>query len=200
MKKQVKKYLSLTLVGMAFLVPVKTAWSDSAAPGVAKMCSGCHGKDGISSRELVPTIAGISVGVQADYLYAYKEGSRVCTDAKTKAMCTMTAKLSDDQIEELAEYYAAMEYRPVQQEFDADKATAGAAIHDEKCGKCHTRGGSDPDDESSILAGQPLSYLLMSLKQFAAGERDQPAAMESKTVGMSEADIEALAHYYASQQ
>ncbi len=183
------------------LVALMAAWNGAhASPAAAKMCQGCHGQDGISTRDNVPSIAGISVGVHADYMYAYKEGARVCSDAKTKAMCTMTARLSDEQIEELAEYYAAMEYRPVEQAFDADKAAAGAAIHEAQCSKCHTDGGRNPDDEASILAGQPLAYLMTSLKQFAAEQREQPEAMQRRTAGLSEADIEALAHYYASQQ
>ncbi|MDH3589135.1 MAG: c-type cytochrome [Gammaproteobacteria bacterium] len=197
-----KRMLGISIFSMAVAV-VSFALVDEARsepPGAAKMCQGCHGQDGVSSKDTVPSIAGISAFVHADYLYAYRDGARTCTDPKTKAMCTMTAKLTDEQIEELAEYFAGMLYRPAEQDFDADKAAMGAAIHDEKCGKCHTDGGSNPDDDASILAGQWLPYMKLSLSQFASDEREQPGAMQRKIVGLSEADVEALAHYYASQQ
>ncbi len=187
-----------TLLFAALLGLTGVAYGE--APAQARMCQGCHGADGISSKENVPSIAGISVTVHADYLYAYKDGARVCSDAKTQAMCTMTGKLTDEQIEALAEYFADLPYRAVKQPFDADKAAAGAAIHEEHCSKCHSDGGSNPEDDASILAGQPLAYLKVALVQFKTGEREQPLSMERKISGLSEADLEALAHYYASQQ
>lgn len=192
-----KRSLVISLVAGLFVL---TAAAYSDAPGIAKMCQGCHSADGISSKENVPSIAGISAGVHIDYLYAYKDGARVCTDAKTKAMCTMTAKLTDEQIEQLADYYSALPYRPVKQEFDAGKAAAGAAIHEAQCSKCHSDGGSNPEDDASILAGQPLAYLKQSLTQFASEQREQPQSMQRKMTALSAEDLEALAHYYASQQ
>ena len=185
------------VIALGSLALTNEAYSE---PAMAKMCQGCHGKEGVSAQETVPTIAGISAFVHADYLYAYRDGARTCSDPKTKAMCTMTAKLTDEQIEELAEYFAGMQYQAAEQAFDADKAAQGAAIHDDKCSKCHTDGGSNPEDDASIIAGQWLPYLKQSLSQFASENREQPKAMLSKTTALSEADIEALAHYYASQQ
>jgi len=128
------------------------------------------------------------------------DGARTCADPKTKMMCTISRKLTDEQIESLAEFFAAMEFKAATQEFDADKAAAGASIHEENCEKCHTAGGSDAYDDASILAGQWMPYLRSSLAQFADSSREQPEAMKAKIEKLSEADVEALVHYYASQQ
>ena len=192
--------LSVLLLAATFglLTLSGVAHSEGTAP--TKMCQGCHGKDGVSMQPKVPTIAGMSAFVHADYLYAYRDGARTCDDPKSKAMCSMAAKLTDDQIEGLAEYFAGMEFKAAAQEFDADKAALGAGIHAENCAKCHSDGGGNPDDDASILAGQWMPYLQSSLAQFVSGTREQPATMQRKTEALSEADIEALTHYYASQQ
>jgi len=173
---------------------------EAAPPKMAKMCEGCHGPGGVSMKEAVPSIAGISEWVQEDSMHAYGDGSRKCVMPNSEMMCTMAAKFSHEQIEELARYYSAMEFKPATQEFDADKAAAGAALHEEHCAKCHTEGGGNAADDASILAGQWMLYLRTMLDQFASGARVAPEGMGAKIEKLSEADVDALVHYYASQQ
>lgn len=193
-------FLLSIAVGLGALAFAADASGNGAAPSYAKMCLGCHGGEGVSARPEVPTIAGISTPVHADALIAYRDGTRKCADPKSKMMCAVSAKLTDEQIEVLAEYFAAMTFKPATQEFDAALAAKGTEIHNEHCEKCHTAGGSEPLDDASILAGQWLPYLQLSLAQFAKNERDQPKAMQARFEQLSESDLEALAHYYASQQ
>ena len=40
------------------------------------------------------------------------------------------------------------------QEFDADLAAAGKAIHDKDCDRCHSDEGTNPEDEAGMLGGQ----------------------------------------------
>lgn len=56
------------------------------------------------------------------------------------------------------------------------------------------------EDEASILAGQPKGYLLTSLQEFKAGKRSNDEKMNKAIIAMSDADLKALAEYYASQQ
>ncbi len=192
--------ISSAAVMLGAMMLVSNATGEGAAPAAAKMCLGCHGSEGVSTRPAVPSIAGISAPVHADALMAYRDGTRACADPKSKMMCALSAKLTDEQIEVLAEYFAGLAFKPAAQDFDAAKAASGAELHEAHCEKCHTEGGSEPLDDSSILAGQWLPYLQMSLTQFSKGERDQPKAMQAKFEQLSEADLEALAHFYASQQ
>lgn len=119
---------------------------------------------------------------------------------QTSSMCTVTADLTDDQIDAIAAHFAEMPFEAATQEFDATLAAAGEAIHERDCQICHSEGGSVADDDAGILAGQWLGYLEMTLDQYRAGEREQPGPMQKKIDALSDDDIKALLHYYASQQ
>ena len=45
-----------------------------------------------------------------------------------------------------------------------------------------------------------MDYLRITFTQYAAGEREQPDKMKEKIDSLGQADVEALLHYYASQQ
>ncbi|MCO4198704.1 cytochrome c553 [Aeromonas hydrophila] len=116
-------------------------------------------------------------------------------------MTDIVKGLSDEQIDELAAHYAELPYKPMKQPFDAALAKAGQKLHDDSgCKKCHSEGGSVAEDEASILAGQPKGYLLTSLQEFKAGKRSNDEKMNKAIIAMSDADLKALAEYYASQQ
>jgi sulfide dehydrogenase cytochrome subunit len=115
-------------------------------------------------------------------------------------MCAVTADLSDDMIDEVAAYYAGLPFVAAKQDFDAGLAEAGKAVHDAECDRCHSEGGSNPEDEASILAGQNMGYLADTMAEYRAGEREQPKKMEEKLNALSDDDVNALVHYYASQQ
>jgi len=172
-------------------------------------CNDCHGDNGVSKWEDVPTVAGISAFVHSDALYLYRDGERPCMDSEYRQgdtarpatnMCQVAKGLSDDQIETLAEHYSELPFVAAKQPFDAARATAGKAVHDRDCERCHVKGGADPEEDASILAGQWMGYLAATFKEYASGERDQPEKMKQKMDPLSEADIQALLHYYASQQ
>ncbi len=172
-------------------------------------CDGCHGDNGISQWNDMPTIAGISEFVHADALYIYRDEERPCAESEYRqgdtskpatTMCAVSANLDDETIDEVAAHYAALPWVPAKQEFDAGLAEAGKAIHDDLCEKCHSDGGSNPDDDAGILSGQWMGYLETTFAEYAADERDQPSKMRDKMEQLSEADTKALIHYYASQQ
>jgi len=159
-----------------------------------KMCGNCHGEDGIGNDPDVPIIAGIPEIIQEDALFAYLDGDRHC--GSMPLMCNIVSRLSEDKITELAAHYAALPYEPANEDFDADLAARGKALHESECLICH---GSGPEaSEASILHGQRMAYLRYALQQYAAGERTQLPAMQEKTSQLSESDIEALLNYYAS--
>lgn len=172
-------------------------------------CDGCHGDNGVSQWNDVPTIAGIDAFVHSDALWVYQEKGRPCamgafrqgdTSRPETNMCDVAAELSDEQIEAIAERYAALPFVPAKQDFDPALAEKGKAIHDSECKRCHSDGGSNPEDEASILAGQWMGYLEATFAEYAAGEREQPDKMKAKMDALSAEDTKALIHYYASQQ
>ena len=172
-------------------------------------CNGCHGDDGVSQWTDVPTIAGVPEFVHSDALYVFRDEARPCSESEYKqgdtskpatTMCAVTADLSDDMIDEIAAYYAALPFVPAKQDFDAALAEAGKAIHEAECDRCHSEGGSNPEDEAGILAGNMMGYLEATMAEYRSGEREQPKKMEEKVNALSDDDVKALLHYYASQQ
>lgn len=203
MKRLISAAISLTL---GLFASVSMA---GELESVVENCNGCHGDDGVSQWTDVPTIAGVPEFVHADALYIFRDGDRPCTESEYRqgdtsrpatTMCDVTADLSDDMIDEIAAYYAGLAFVPAKQDFDADLATAGKAVHEAECDRCHSEGGSNPEDEAGILAGQWIGYLEDTFAEYRAGEREQPKKMEEKLNALSDDDIKALVHYYASQQ
>ena len=172
-------------------------------------CNGCHGDNGVSQWSDVPTIAGLAEFVHVDALYIYQDEARPCAESEYRqgdtsraatTMCAVAAELSEDDIDALAAAYAELPYVKATQEFDADKAAAGQALHDQHCDRCHSEAGTVADDEAGMLGGQQMGYLRNTFAQYADGSREQPGKMKQKMDLLSADDAEALIHYYGSIQ
>ena len=172
-------------------------------------CNGCHGDNGVSQWSDVPTIAGLAEFVHVDALFIYQDEARPCAESEYRqgdtsrpatTMCAIAADLSEEDIEALAAAYAALPYVKAKQDFDADKAAAGKALHDDKCDRCHSEEGTNPDDEAGMLGGQQMGYLRDTFAAYMDGSREQPGKMKQALDAMSADDIEALVHYYGSVQ
>ena len=184
--------------------------SDTVAADVDKLvenCGHCHGKDGASTEPTVPIIGGISEYYMIDNMAAYKDEARPCPEAEYHEgpdkgsktdMCKIAAKLSDEDIEALAKFYAAKPFVRAKQDFDAAKAEHGKKIHDANCEKCHEDGGASAEDDAGILAGQWTQYLEHTFKVYESGERAMPKKMKPKFEKLDAADKEALLNYYRS--
>jgi sulfide dehydrogenase cytochrome subunit len=196
----------MILFTVAFAVGVHAAEDVSA---IVENCNGCHGDNGVSEWSDMPTIAGIDAFTHSEALYVYRDGDRPCAESDYRigdtsrpatTMCAVTADLADEQIEAVAVYYEELPFVAAAQAFDSALAEQGAAIHKAECDRCHSDGGSNPEDEASILAGQWMDYLRQSFADYASGARPQDRKMQEKMDPLSADDVEALLHYYASQQ
>lgn len=167
---------------------------NAADAELLKKCTICHGDKGISDESAYPTIAGLPVRLQEDALRAYRGGTRDC--GPVLKMCTISAGLTDPQIADLAAYFAAFEFKPADQPFDAALAARGKILHEDYCEVCH--GDGPANAEKSILHGQWAAYLRYSLSQYRSGHRKQPPSMRRQTDRLKDADIEALVNFYAS--
>jgi cytochrome c553 len=96
----------LTLVALVALsINVQTAMAGDAAAGKARAatCSACHGATGISANGMWPNLAGQKEAYLAKQMKAFRDGDR-----KDPMMAPMAAALSDDDIANLAAYYASL--------------------------------------------------------------------------------------------
>lgn len=200
-----KRKILLVFSGLMLVPGLASADLDALMQG----CNDCHGDNGVSQSSDVPTIAGLAAIVHEDALYIYQDEARPCAESEYRqgdtsrpatTMCAIAAELSEDDIADLAEAYAELDYVAATQDFDAAKAAAGEAIHSADCDKCHSEAGMNPDDEAGMLGGQQMGYLRNTFAQYADGSREQPKKMQEKLDALSADDIEALVHYYGSQQ
>ena len=93
-----------TVLITALLFASSSAVAGDAAAGKAKsvVCAACHGATGTSMNPLWPNLAGQKEQYLAKQIKAFRDGSR-----KDPTMAPMVAGLSDDDIANLAAYFAA---------------------------------------------------------------------------------------------
>ena len=168
-----------------------------------RLCADCHGEFGRSETRDIPSIGGFSEYAIIDLLETYRLGFRkartiTLDDGTENDMQQVVDALSADEVDAVAYYYSEQEWRPHLQPFDAELARQGAAIHSRKCGKCHPKGGSEPDADHALLAGQWRNYLAQELRNFTNGERRMADKMKKNFDTLSEADKDALLELYVS--
>ncbi|HUN27283.1 MAG TPA: c-type cytochrome [Steroidobacteraceae bacterium] len=195
--------IRIPLFAFATILVLAAPALTASAGEVGEACDGCHGHDGVSTRQDVPTIAGISVPVQLDALKAFAAKTRPCRKVAaphggTEDMCTLAAGLSAAQIAALADHYSKLPYARMKQPVAAAAAANGKSLAARECQICHSSGGTDPTDDAGLLGGQPLGWLKRAIADMKDGKSPQPKMMQAKTSKLSDADVTALAEYYAS--
>ena len=194
----------VALIGSIFVAGASTALAGPSAKAMADTCAGCHGTDGQSVGPASPNLAGMSASYFIDSMTYFKNLEKDAwsgEDARPATIMNRIAKgYTDEQIEAMAEHFAAMPVYKADVPHDAGKAKKGAEVYDKACAKCHDEGGSLPDDDSGILAGQWLMYMQYSMEDFQAGHREMPKKMKKQVKKLSDEEIDQALHYFASQK
>ena len=183
------------LIGSVFLAGTAQVLADPSAKMMADTCAGCHGTNGQSAGPASPNLAGISESYFNDSMKGFKEDTRPAT-----IMNRIAKGYTDAQIESMAAYFASLPVYKAKVPHDAAKAKTGADVYDGACSKCHDEGGALPDDDAGILAGQWLPYMEYQMADFKAGHREMPKKMKKEVEKLSDAELEAALHYFASQK
>ena len=159
----------------------------------AQTCFACHGENGIGISPDIPNLAAqpaLSITYQ---LIQFRGQQR-----KGGAMEALAASLSDQDMRDIAAYYASLPL-PSPQSGNAEKIAKGQQISNTQyCNSCH---GAQLQGQKHIarLAGQSPEYLITQLKNIRSGSRvDMDGTMGSAARGLSDDDIEAIAAYAAS--
>jgi cytochrome c553 len=159
-----------------------------------QLCSACHGEDGNSKIEKIPSLAGQPAFFILNQLFLMREGVR-----KVEAMAPIVKDLKDDDLDGLSKHFANLPARRSDEPVDPALAKRGADISvQRRCGSCHLPSLAGTD-QMPRLARQRIDYLTISLKEFRDGTRPGgDTAMSANVAGASDADLVALAHYCAS--
>jgi len=99
------KLMIATVFGLMIIAGAAMADGDPArGKELSVDCADCHGENGLGDEE-VPGLAGLDEAYQIEQLMAYKSGER--TDEE--AMVMYAEELSEQDMADLAAYYAGLE-------------------------------------------------------------------------------------------
>jgi cytochrome c553 len=199
------KRIALTGLIAAAACLAMPAWAvGDAAAGQQKSvtCAACHGPDGNSAAPTFPKLAGLGEAYLVKQLYELRKGE-TRTDP---TMAPMVANLSDQDIADIAAFYASQ-----QRSFGVaseDLVARGESIYRGgisgssvgACIGCHgPRGSGNPAAKFPAVSGQHAQYLAAQLMKFRAGERgnDPNRMMRNIASRMTDAEIQAVASYMA---
>jgi sulfide dehydrogenase cytochrome subunit len=180
------------------------ALAESTPEMLSDTCAGCHGVDGSSAGPAMPTIAGQPAEYTKSALLGFKSGERSAT-----IMDRIAKGYTDEQINTIAEFYAKKTWKNAVSNPNSKMATpvdaalaAKGAKTAAKCGKCHEDNGRSTAEDTPRLAGQWVDYLKIKLTDYKNTElkNPQPKKMAKQIEKLSDADLDAIAHFYASQQ
>lgn len=163
-------------------------------------CAACHGPKGVSSTPIWPNLAGQNEKYLMKQLIEMQQ-------AKTRNVPTMTAmisSLSKKQLEELAAYYAKLPkaegITPQKYLKRGEQLYRGGDFNQQitACIACHgPKGTGNSQAGFPVLSGQKAAYTVLQLQNFKTGKRtnDLNHIMQDISKRMSDADMEAVAHY-----
>jgi cytochrome c553 len=185
---------ALALTAGWILVGQSVAQDDAAARKLAEPCFACHGPDGNSTIPEFPVLAGQSWRYVYIELKDFKEGRR-----NDPVMSPIASALSREDMMALGNFFASRKPRPIDFKADPARVVAGRKTSDAVlCPMCHL-GEFKGQNEIPRVAGQWPQYTKKQLHDFKEKRRTNDAGnMTSVARGLSDEDIENLAHYMAN--
>jgi cytochrome c553 len=186
---------ALSIIAVSLLAaPVVNAANVDAGKAKAEICAGCHGDNGISQTENIPSLAGqLDQYIQWQLVY-FRSGSR-----KNEQMQPVVEQINNDDIRNLGAYFASLAPPQGVKDDDPDLSAKGKqAAMGRRCASCHTDSFAGTKAVARI-AGQREEYLVKALHDYKSGARSGggQAAMADVAYPLSEEEITALAHYLA---
>lgn len=164
---------------------------------LAMRCTMCHGIRGVSEANS-PNLAGQIEAAIYKQLRDYKSAHRL-----SAIMQPMAAPLSDQDMRDLAAYYAYLPHERVPQETPRavpQLVSNGAPMRNiGACASCH--GGLAQQSAAPLLEGEPEVYIRNQLHAFRDGSRhnDLNQQMRNMARQLTDAEITELAAYYAGR-
>ena len=177
-------------IALGLSAQARSAGDPARGKEISYTCLGCHGiKD---YKNVYPTYSVPElVGQHPEYILAalkeYKSGQR-----SHGTMHQQAASLSDQDMQDIASYFGSPALSPSA----APVGTAPAKVT--LCASCHGKNGVGITGDYPNLAGQHADYIARALAEYAHGDRKNPV-MPTFMVGLTDADMQEIASYYAQQ-
>ena len=160
----------------------------------AELCVGCHGENGISQMENIPSLAAQPDLFMQWQLVFFRAGTR-----KNEQMQPIVEQLNNEDIRNLGAYFASLAPPKAPPDDNPDLSKKGAqAAAGRRCASCHLDSYAGTKAVARVAA-QREDYLLKALHDYKSSVRSggAMAAMAEVAYQLSEEEIEALAHYLA---
>ncbi|WFU72736.1 c-type cytochrome [Bradyrhizobium sp. CB2312] len=192
-----RQFISYAISAVAILVLglFRAGAADNAAiKEKAAVCSGCHGENGISQTENIPSLAGQPDQFIQWQLVFFRAGSR-----KNDQMQPIVEEITNEDIRNFGAYFSQMTPPKAAEDTDPDLSKKGAQVAvGRRCASCHTDSFAGTKAVAR-LAGQREEYLVKALHDYKAGARvgGGVAAMADVAYHMSDEEITAVSHYLA---
>ncbi len=201
----------MTAIGLLPCAALAQAATKEAKPDAAKgqqiaqqVCAACHAADGNSPLPANPKIAGQFADYLHKQLVNFKPQPNRKAERENPIMAGMVANLSEEDMRNLAAYYASQKLRPEGAK-DKDLAARGQKLYRggnpatgvAACSGCHGPDGAGIPGLYPRISGQFAQYLEAQLVAFKSGARanDPNGMMRAVASRLSDAEIKAVAEY-----
>ena len=183
------------ILGSAAALLLSVAAGAQTLPERIQQCGGCHGEDGNSRIENVPSLAGQPEFFVLNQLFLMREGVR-----KVEPMMPFVKDLKDEDLSGLAQHFSKLDPKASGEAFDPALVRRGGELAVRlRCASCHLPSMAG-QQQMPRLAKQRVDYLIHSLKEFRDNTRSgADTLMNTVVAGLSDADLKALAHFTASR-
>jgi cytochrome c553 len=169
----------------------------AAIPLPAQACLSCHGPEGNSGDDTVPSIAGLPRSYLIKTLRGYSQGVRFGT-----LMDRLAPGYDEAELWVVADYFSRQTRLLHRQRVDWEKVRVGRQLHRLYCQECHGDLEQPAESQTPPLNGQGMDYLRRTLNDCLLGISQIDQEMSERLIRVirhhGEAGIEALIHYYGS--
>lgn len=172
----------------------------------SQICVACHAEDGNSTLPANPKLAGQFLEYLHKQLANFKPEGGKKAERENAVMGGMVGTLSDEDMRNVAAYYAAQKLKPEtakskelaaqgQKLYRGGNLASGVAA----CAACHGPDGAGIPGQYPRISGQFAAYIEAQLTAFKSGARsnDPNGMMRGVAARMSEPEIKAVAEYVA---
>ena len=194
--------LTAALSAPAFAADAKASAKPDLAKGqvsVTNVCGACHSADGSRGSPANPILQGQHPEYLVKQLTEFKAGKRA-----NAIMQGMSATLSEDDMKNVAAFYASKEAKPGFAK-NKDLVSLGEKIYRggiadrsiPACAGCHSPSGAGMPAQYPRLAGQHADYTEAQLLAFRGGVRKNNLTMTGVAAKMNDKEIKAVSDYIA---
>lgn len=210
--RQLKNLRFWTAVAVVLVAPAALAQGvikgdpAKAQTIVTQVCVACHAADGNSAIPANPSLAGQHPEYTYKQLRNFKSQGGKPAERNNGVMAGMVANLSDDDMKNLAAYFASQKPKS-RAARDAALAKQGESIYRggiqakgvAACASCHAPNGAGMPAQFPRVAGQHAEYTAAQLTAFRTGQRANDPAQMMRMIAakMNDQEIKAVSEYIA---